>query len=81
MRRTLVGLIAALALGSVSPAAFAADMCRRRSRWRAGQASISAPVVASAGPISTSIGGTARSTMMGSAIRIDDFRRDFNEFR
>ena len=26
MRRTLVGIIAALALGSVSPAAFAADM-------------------------------------------------------
>ena len=26
MRRTLVGFIAALALGSVSPAAFAADM-------------------------------------------------------
>ena len=69
MRRTLVGLIAALALGSVSPAAFAADMVPSRRRSRAGQASISAPVVASAGPISTSIAGTACSTMMGSAIR------------
>ena len=79
MRRTLVGLIAALALGSVSPAAFAADIAtagaggeldrllsRRRWRRRLGRSRHQSA-------------GTASSTRMGSAMSDLDFHRDFNE--
>ena len=79
MRRTLVGLIAALALGSVSPAAFAADIAAAgaggeldrllsRRRWwrRLGRSRHQSQAL-------------RHSTMMGPAIRMFDFHRDFNE--